>query len=102
MTRPNLTSFLLKLATEPDELKKFRASKEAAEEMMKAAKLTPEQSEAVLKRDPHDLQLAVSAELNALEPAAHDRAPDRTIAIHLYVETCCIEGGGHHGHHPHR
>jgi len=96
MKRPNLTNLLLKLATDPDELKKFRASKEAAEAMMKAAELTAEQCAAVLNKDPHDLQLAVSAELNALEPPTSSRTPHRTIDMHLYLETCCIQGGGHH------
>lgn len=98
MKKPNLTDLLLKLATDPNELKRFRASKEAAKKMMKAANLTPKQSAAVLKRDPHDLQLAVSAELNALEPPVRSRSPHRTIGVRLYVETCCIQDGGGHGH----
>ena len=66
---------------------------------MKKAELTPEQRVAVLNKDPHDLQRAVSAELKRKSRAPiGTRAPSRMIDMQLYVETCCIEGGGDHEH----
>ena len=60
MDKPKkLTNFLMKLATEPGALAKFKKDAEAA---MKAAGLSAKQKAAVKSRDPKQLKAAVQAE----------------------------------------
>jgi hypothetical protein len=75
MPRPVLTQYLLKLATDQDEIVRFRAGK-AARQAMKDAGLTPEQSEAVLSGDSDRLQRAVNDELRECQTVV-----ERDIAI---------------------
>lgn len=76
MPRPVLTQYLLKLATDQDEMVRFRAGKASAKRAMEDAGLTPEHREAVLSKDSELLQRAVNDELRECQGAM-----DRDIAI---------------------
>jgi hypothetical protein len=69
MARPVLTEYLLKLATDYNEIVRFRASKAEATKSMEDAKLSPDQREAVLSGDWDRLQKAVNEELKSIHSA---------------------------------
>lgn len=72
MAHPRLTEFLLKLATDPAALEKYRCANERERnELLEAAGLTPEQRKAVLGGNSRQITEQVTEELKRERSATH-------------------------------
>ena len=87
MAHQSLTLYLLKLATDPDELERYNAAEEDERRaLLKAAGLTPPQCEALISADSGSITDQVTAELQSGPNPA--RGVHYTIQILLDLHPC--------------
>jgi len=86
MAHPRLTAYLLKLATDPDELERYNAAEKAErEELLEAHGLTPRQRGALLSADSERITEEVLLEVQGPAPAG---GTHYTIQLALDIRPC--------------
>ena len=80
----SLVDYVLRLSRDPDEVAKFRSSREAAKAAMLAADLSDDHQDALLSGDPERISQALSAELGDVA-AGHERAVGVNFSCNLVM-----------------